>query len=207
MIFTHESAKVHLNRNLYISLPNSVSLFLCLGHAGPLHYLQHGWHGELIQSTAMNKRGPPIAVGPFTSSPTLSPKQKSDKLSALDKSFSAVVCKQCGKHFSDLTKFKAHIAYHEKEGRFPCKYCGKPFHARANQVRHERIHTGEKPFECKFCNRGFNVLSACRKHESLKSCYQNPFYSQHTPLVASQVGLGGMGDESREILEDSTSNE
>lgn len=134
------------------------------GPWGPLPDLQHGPYRELASSATMSSVAP--LVGPSQASPSpLNTKAKPDKFAFLKTSISGVVCKHCGKNFSDMMKFKSHVSYHAQEGRHPCQVCGKAFHTKAKRIRHERIHTGERPFKCKICNKGFSENGNCKKHE------------------------------------------
>lgn len=76
-----------------------------------------------------------------------------------------IFCQSCGKHFTELTKYRAHEAYHARAGRYPCSYCSKAFHCKEHVARHERIHTGERPFKCQYCEKSYTRKNICRMHE------------------------------------------
>ncbi|KAJ8032238.1 hypothetical protein HOLleu_25707 [Holothuria leucospilota] len=136
------------------------------GLEGSLPYSEHGPYDELTSSGGANIRDSRKGPVSSTSTRTVGPKKKAEDSALFDTSVSAVVCKHCGKHFTDMAKFKAHAKYHKKERRFVCEFCGKAFHTNVNKLAHERIHTGEKPFKCKVCNKGFVTNEHRRRHES-----------------------------------------
>lgn len=145
-------------------------MFLCIGLDGPIPSPQLGPFDELTSTAAGRMMNPRKGSGrsgrPQQASPRLGPRRKSDKLGSINLSNIEVVCKQCGKHFTDLAKYKTHEAYHSQMGRFVCEYCGKAFHTNVNKLAHERVHTGERPFKCSVCNKGFITNENCKRHES-----------------------------------------
>ena len=48
---------------------------------------------------------------------------------------------------------------------FICKICGKGFTKMKVFEAHMNIHTGAKPHKCKYCGRGFADLANARMHE------------------------------------------
>lgn len=158
--FRFPQTPFHLVVSFWIDVP--LLSFLRLGHMGPLPSSHHGPFEEGNFIGALNVMDP--LKGPSVS--PVGSKQKSNKSAPWDTSVSAVVCRHCGKQFTNLGKFKAHAAYHGKEGRHPCKFCGKAFTFRADKLRHERVHTGEKPFQCSVCDKSFVTNGSLKRHES-----------------------------------------
>lgn len=140
-------------------------MFLCLGLEGFLPYSEHGPYDELTSFGTVNIRDPRKGPVSSTSARTVGPKKKAEDSALFDASVSAVVCKHCGKHFTDMTKFKLHAKYHKKERRHVCRFCHMAFHSVGNKTAHERTHTGEKPFKCRVCDKSFTRLSGLQKHE------------------------------------------
>ena len=64
-----------------------------------------------------------------------------------------VVCKICGKSFTQKAYIQKHSLIHTGQKPYECKACGKAFTQKGNLQRHSLIHTGQKPYECKVCGK------------------------------------------------------
>ena len=75
-----------------------------------------------------------------------------------------IVCKFCGKSFSN-NNLKVHIMQvHETERPYKCEICQKGFVEQSRYQIHMNTHTGNKPFKCQFCSKAFADSSNRRMH-------------------------------------------
>ena len=85
-----------------------------------------------------------------------------------------IVCKKCGKRFSEMRLFNRHIFSHYSVKPFTCDVCNRGF-SRADSLRnHRTIHAGpdavmspDKLFLCDTCGRQFKRVEALRNHVKL----------------------------------------
>ncbi|XP_056402812.1 zinc finger protein 850-like [Hyla sarda] len=64
-------------------------------------------------------------------------------------------CSSCGKCFISKSYLLQHQKYHTEKKPFPCSECGKCFTLKSHLVEHQKTHTGEKPFSCAECGKCF----------------------------------------------------
>ncbi|XP_073407887.1 uncharacterized protein [Dendrobates tinctorius] len=76
-------------------------------------------------------------------------------------------CPECGKCFTDKSKFVIHERIHTREKPFSCSECGKCFFYKSDLATHERFHTGEKPFSCSECGKSFTVKTHLNVHQRI----------------------------------------
>ncbi|CAJ0965221.1 unnamed protein product [Ranitomeya imitator] len=76
-------------------------------------------------------------------------------------------CSECGKCFTNKSRFVIHERTHTGEKPFSCSECGKTFTDKGNLVTHERIHTGEKPYSCSECGKCFTHKGNLIKHQKI----------------------------------------
>ncbi|XP_073407892.1 uncharacterized protein [Dendrobates tinctorius] len=73
-------------------------------------------------------------------------------------------CSECGKCFTNKSKFVIHGRLHTGEKPFSCSHCEKRFTAKSNLVKHESNHTGENPYSCSECGKSFKYKSSFDTH-------------------------------------------
>ncbi|XP_073538624.1 uncharacterized protein [Phyllobates terribilis] len=73
-------------------------------------------------------------------------------------------CSECGKCFTNKSKFVIHERIHTGEKPFSCSHCEKCFTAKASLVKHESNHTGEKQYSCSVCGKSFKYRSSFDTH-------------------------------------------
>ncbi|XP_041849387.1 zinc finger and SCAN domain-containing protein 21-like isoform X2 [Melanotaenia boesemani] len=74
-------------------------------------------------------------------------------------------CETCGKRYSHLPAFKAHLTGHvRRRNLHPCRYCEKAFKHPSLLKFHMRTHTIEKPYSCKVCHKDFCSSNALNTH-------------------------------------------
>uniref|UniRef100_A0A8C2BUJ6 C2H2-type domain-containing protein n=1 Tax=Cyprinus carpio TaxID=7962 RepID=A0A8C2BUJ6_CYPCA len=96
-------------------------------------------------------------------------------------------CTQCGKSFSEKSKFNRHMTVHTGEKLYTCTECGKGFSQKSNCNRHMTVHTGEKPYTCtqsgkdSFVKEEPNVYMRIQQTDlmGLKEDKQYPFEKPH----------------------------
>ncbi|XP_073407897.1 uncharacterized protein [Dendrobates tinctorius] len=76
-------------------------------------------------------------------------------------------CSECGKCFTNKSKFVRHEIIHTKEKPFSCSECGKCFLYKSDLATHERSHTGEKPFSCLECGKAFSLKWNLITHQKI----------------------------------------
>ncbi|XP_073407893.1 uncharacterized protein [Dendrobates tinctorius] len=76
-------------------------------------------------------------------------------------------CSECGKCFTNKSKFVKHEIIHTKEKPFSCSECGKCFLYKSDLATHERSHTGEKPFSCLECGKAFSLKWNLITHQKI----------------------------------------
>ncbi|XP_006866128.1 PREDICTED: zinc finger protein 613-like [Chrysochloris asiatica] len=73
-------------------------------------------------------------------------------------------CSDCGKGFSQKTRFISHQRFHTGKTPFVCTECGKLCSHKSGLINHQRIHTGEKPYICSECGKAFRDKSCLNRH-------------------------------------------
>ncbi|XP_041849216.1 zinc finger protein 202-like [Melanotaenia boesemani] len=74
-------------------------------------------------------------------------------------------CETCGKRYSHLPAFKAHLTGHvRRRNLHPCRYCEKAFKHPSLLKFHMTTHTIEKPYSCKVCHKDFCSSNALNTH-------------------------------------------
>ena len=75
------------------------------------------------------------------------------------------ICLDCGKHYSDKNRLKAHRRLHLGINLHTCEFCQKQFAVKRNFENHVRTHTREKPFKCPRCLKKFGSGEALSQHK------------------------------------------
>ncbi|XP_016295530.1 gastrula zinc finger protein XlCGF8.2DB-like, partial [Sinocyclocheilus anshuiensis] len=96
-------------------------------------------------------------------------------------------CTQCGKSFSEKSKFNRHMTVHTGEKPYTCTQCGKGFSQKTNRNRHMTVHTGEKPYTCTQCEKGFFDKEELNVH--MRS------HTGEKPYTCTQSGMGSFVKE------------
>ena len=93
-------------------------------------------------------------------------------LSEQPKELKSFHCGQCGKNFNTESRYKLHVAQHERakaqeERRmFKCPQCTLRFRQKSNLTRHlSRTHK-DRPHSCKYCNKKFATMPALTVHQN-----------------------------------------
>ncbi|XP_073418359.1 uncharacterized protein [Dendrobates tinctorius] len=76
-------------------------------------------------------------------------------------------CSECGKCFTNKTKFVTHERIHTGEKPFSCSECGKAFTDKGNLNKHQRIHTGETPYSCSECGKSYTDKGSLFRHQRI----------------------------------------
>ncbi|KAM5141684.1 uncharacterized protein ACMZJ9_015390 [Mantella aurantiaca] len=79
----------------------------------------------------------------------------------------SIPCPDCGKCFSERSKFVTHRRSHTGEKPFSCIECGKCFKQSAHLVSHHRTHTRVHPYSCSECGKCFSQKSNLIRHEKV----------------------------------------
>lgn len=79
-------------------------------------------------------------------------------------------CAQCGKHFSRVWNYTAHLDTHDPNRARPhvctARGCGKAFVRRTDLARHTQcVHARDKRFCCPLCHSKFARKDTLRRHE------------------------------------------
>ncbi|RPB07690.1 hypothetical protein P167DRAFT_495410 [Morchella conica CCBAS932] len=79
-------------------------------------------------------------------------------------------CNKCGKYFSRIWNYNAHLETHDPDRPRPhvCRVeeCKKAFVRRTDLTRHQAcVHAKEKKFRCELCNNMFARKDTLRRHE------------------------------------------
>ena len=75
-----------------------------------------------------------------------------------------VICKVCGKSYTDRSYLKQHMMSHSGEKPFSCTECGESFKNKKLLRDHKLLHTNEKPYQCTVCGRCFRLNCVLREH-------------------------------------------
>ncbi|KAJ8942097.1 hypothetical protein NQ318_013386 [Aromia moschata] len=75
-----------------------------------------------------------------------------------------ILCKTCGKRFSDPHGLTTHNKIHTGERKHECNFCGKRFAHSFVLKAHKRTHTGERPYKCNTCEASFATSSYLTIH-------------------------------------------
>ncbi|XP_077517655.1 histone-lysine N-methyltransferase PRDM9-like isoform X2 [Amblyomma americanum] len=77
----------------------------------------------------------------------------------------SLVCRFCGKVFSDLGALNRHILKHTGEKPHACSHCGQRFATISSTNRHERVvHSRQYALHCPHCGKGLADMTNLRMH-------------------------------------------
>ncbi|XP_055550204.1 zinc finger protein 239-like [Wyeomyia smithii] len=73
-------------------------------------------------------------------------------------------CEYCGKKFTNVKCFKAHLPLHTTKELTSCEICGREFALKRYLRTHLALHKSERPHKCDRCGRGFIKRGTLLKH-------------------------------------------
>ncbi|KAI5846044.1 hypothetical protein BZA05DRAFT_341702 [Tricharina praecox] len=111
----------------------------------------------------------PYSSSAEPSSPQSSSRHKK-KRQLTEASEATWTCEKCGKHFSRIWNYNAHLETHNPDRPRPhtCPYqdCGKAFVRKTDLTRHTQcVHAKDKKFQCDLCGNTFARKDTLRRHE------------------------------------------
>jgi len=75
----------------------------------------------------------------------------------------AYTCDLCGMEFDKLSKYKAHLRYHEDDKPHRCPQCSQTYAIPENLRLHMALHD-ENNLTCPECDKNFSRLASFKQH-------------------------------------------